>query len=159
MSAPVTSDRPSQSRVAGVLRVIARLWLGVSLTFAGISHLSFSREEFRAQVPAWVPVDEDFVVLASGVVEIVLGLALLFAIRRWRPVVGVVVAAFFLAVFPGNIGQWHEHVDAFGLDTDGKRLVRLFFQPVLIAIALWSTGGWTWLRDRVRRTDGPGDEG
>jgi len=151
MSTPVTSDRTSSSRAVGVIRVIARLWLGASLTFAGISHLSFSRQEFRAQVPAWVPVDEDLVVLASGVVEIVLGLALLFAVRRWRPIVGVVVAVFFVAVFPGNIGQWREHVDAFGLDSDGKRFTRLFFQPVLIAIALWSTGGWSWLRDRFGR--------
>ncbi|MET7770538.1 hypothetical protein [Nocardia sp. NPDC005366] len=151
MSAPETSDPTSPSRLAGVLRVLTRLWLGAGLTFAGISHLSFSRQEFRAQVPAWVPPDEDLVVLGSGVVEIVLGLALLFAIRRWRPIVGVVTAAFFIAVFPGNIGQWREHVDAFGLDTDGKRFLRLFFQPVLIAIALWSTGGWSWLRDRLRR--------
>lgn len=149
MSAP-TSGRTESSPVARVLRLLARLWLGISLTFAGISHLSFAREEFRAQVPEWVPVSEDFVVVASGVVEIALGLALLFAAERWRPIVGVVAAAFFVVIFPGNIGQYVEGVDAFGLDTDAKRLVRLFFQPVLIAIALWSTGGWTWLRARFR---------
>ncbi|AZG44542.1 hypothetical protein D7316_01128 [Gordonia insulae] len=117
--------------------------------FAGVSHLSFAREEFRAQVPSWVPLDEDVVVIASGVVEIGLGAALLLAPLRLRPVVGVVVAGFFVAVFPGNVGQWVEGVDAFGLDTATARFVRLFFQPVLIALALWSTGGWRWLRDRV----------
>ena len=100
-------------------------------------------------MPEWVPVGEDFVVLASGVVEIGLGAALLFAGARLRPIVGVVAALFFVAVFPGNVGQYVEGVDAFGLDTDAKRLVRLFFQPVLIAIALWSTGGWTWARGRL----------
>ncbi|MBH0779621.1 DoxX family protein [Nocardia bovistercoris] len=149
MSTPVTSNRPS--RVAEAIRTIARLLLGVALVFAGITHLTSAREEFQAQVPAWVPVDEDLVVLASGVVEIGLGLALVFVVRRWRPIVGVLAAAFFLVIFPGNIGQWREHVDAFGLDTDGKRFTRLFFQPVLIAIALWSTGGWSWLREKLRR--------
>ncbi|MGN2639822.1 DoxX family protein [Nocardia takedensis] len=143
-----TVDSSAESS-AGCLRTLARVWLGVSLVFAGISHLSFAREEFRAQVPEWVPVGEDFVVLASGVVEIGLGAALLFAGARLRPIVGVVAALFFVAVFPGNVGQYVEGVDAFGLDTDAKRLVRLFFQPVLIAIALWSTGGWTWARGRL----------
>ena len=128
------------------------------LTFAGISHLGPAREEFRAQVPSWVPVDEGLVVLLSGVVEIGLGLALLVAPLRARPVVGVVVAAFFVAVFPGNVGQWVEGVDAFGLDSDTSRFVRLLFQPVLVVVALWSTGGWAWLRGLrrpSRRPDGP----
>ncbi|UGT62717.1 hypothetical protein [Nocardia asteroides] len=151
VSTPEVADRTPSSPIVRALRLLARLWLGISLVFAGISHLSFARQDFQAQVPAWVPLNEDFVVLASGVVEIVLGAALLFAPLRWRPIVGVVAALFFVAVFPGNIGQWREGVDAFGLDTDTERLVRLFFQPVLIAVALWSTGGWSWLRERVRR--------
>ncbi|MFC8042028.1 DoxX family membrane protein [Nocardia sp. NPDC057353] len=151
MSTPEVADRTPSSPAVRVLRLLARLWLGISLVFAGISHLSFARADFQAQVPAWVPLDEDFVVLASGVVEIGLGAALLLAPLRWRPLVGVVAAVFFVVIFPGNIGQWLEGVDAFGLDTDAKRFVRLFFQPVLIAIALWSTGGWEWLRARVRR--------
>lgn len=150
MSASVTSDRNIAARLTGAVRVTARLLLGMGLAFAGISHLSFARQDFQAQVPAWVPIDEDLIVLASGVVEIALGLALLFAIRRWRPIVGVIAAVFFVAVFPGNLGQWREHVDAFGLDTDAKRLTRLFFQPVLIAVTLWSTGGWSWLLDKLR---------
>jgi uncharacterized membrane protein len=97
-------------------------------------------------VPAWVPVGEDLVVVASGVVEIGLGLALLALLlrpfARHRVVVGLVVAAFFVAIFPGNVGQWLEHEDAFGLDSDGARLARLAFQPVLVAWALWSTGAW-----------------
>ncbi|MDO7867076.1 DoxX family protein [Nocardioides jiangxiensis] len=128
-------------------RTLARLLLGAFLTFAGIGHLTFLRTEFRAQVPSWFPVDADLVVLASGAVEIGLGSALLLWARR-RVGVGFVVAAFFVAVFPGNIAQYLEHTDAFGLDTDGKRLARLFGQPVLVAWALWSTGA---LRDRVRR--------
>lgn len=132
-----------------VPRTVVRWLLGASLGFAGIAHLTTAREEFRAQVPAWIPLDDDLVVVSSGVVEIALGAALLGAPRRFRPAVGVVVAAFFVAIFPGNIAQWREGVDAFGLDTDTERFVRLFFQPVLVAAALWSTGGWRWLRDRV----------
>jgi uncharacterized membrane protein len=127
-------------------QVVARTLLGLLLALAGIGHLTNQREAFQAQVPAWVPIDEDLVVVASGVVEILLGallLALLVpALSRHRVVVGIVVAMFFVAVFPGNVGQWLERQDAFGLDTDAKRLGRLFFQPVLVAWALWSTGAW-----------------
>ncbi len=91
-----------------------------------------------------MPVDDDLVVLASGAVEIILGLALVLLGRR-RPVVGLVVAGFFVAIFPGNIAQYTEGTDAFGLDSDTKRLARLFFQPVLVAWALWSTRALRWL--------------
>lgn len=125
------------------VRAAARLALGGALVFAGISHLTFARRDFRAQVPDTLvelaPLDEDGVVLASGVVEIALGSAIAVAPRGIRPLVGKVAAAFFAAVFPGNISQWINHRDAFGLDTDERRFVRLFFQPVLIAWALWST--------------------
>lgn len=126
---------------------IAKWILGAFLTFAGISHLTFSRTEFLAQVPPWAPFDPDFIVLASGVVEIVLGLSLLF-LNQFSVQVGIVVALFFVAIFPGNISQYVNHVSAFGLDTDEKRFIRLFFQPVLVAWALWSTGAWTILRKK-----------
>lgn len=129
------------------LRTAARVTLGGALLLAGIGHLTAQREEFRAQVPDWFPVDDDTVVVASGVVEILLGAALIAAGRRRAPLVGIVTAGFFVAIFPGNIAQWVEGTDAFGLDTDTKRFARLFFQPVLVAWALWSTGGW----DRLRR--------
>jgi uncharacterized membrane protein len=54
--------------------------------------------------------------------------------------VGLIVAIFFILIFPGNINQYVNGVDAFGLDTDQKRLIRLFFQPLLVVWALWSTG-------------------
>jgi len=137
------SDAPPTS----LPRTLARWLLGAVLVGAGVSHLTFAREDFRAQVPGWFPVDEDPVVLVSGLVEISLGAALL-AWARGRVTVGFVVAAFFVAIFPGNIAQYVEGKDAFGLDTDQRRLVRLFFQPVLVAWALWATGAW---RDRPRR--------
>jgi uncharacterized membrane protein len=121
--------------------------LGGILVFAGVSHLTFAREEFVAQVPDWFPISDDPVVLVSGVVEISLGAALV-AFGRGRIGVGLLVAAFFIAIFPGNIAQYFEHTDAFGLDTDRKRFVRLFFQPVLVVWALWATAAW---RDRPRR--------
>jgi uncharacterized membrane protein len=120
---------------------LGRLLLGLFMIFAGIAHLTFARAEFQAQVPPWVPVPVDFVVLASGAVEIALGAAMI-VMRKRRAVVGLLLAAFFVAVFPGNIAQWVHHRDAFGLNSDRARLVRLFFQPVLIAWALWSTGAW-----------------
>ena len=115
--------------------------LGMALAYAGITHLTTKREEFQAQVPTILKSIADFVVLASGVVEIVLGLSLIF-LWRYRVQVGWVVAAFFVAVFPGNISQYVNQVDAFGLDSDRARFIRLFFQPLLVVWALWSTGAW-----------------
>ncbi|MFZ4519994.1 MAG: hypothetical protein ACOYOP_16505 [Microthrixaceae bacterium] len=135
----------------GPTRTVARYLLGAALLVAGVAHLTFQRQAFRAQVPAWFPVGEDLVVVLSGVVELGLGAALLLA-RRRVALVGLVVAAFFIVIFPGNIAQFLEHKDAFGLDTDGKRFARLFFQPLLVLWALWSTGGWRWLRARLSRS-------
>lgn len=137
MRALLFSPRPPTSLGRTVLRVL----LGAGLLLAGTGHLTFQRQEFQAQVPPWVPLDADFVVLASGVVELLLGAALLF-LGRWRVVVGLTVAAFFIAVFPGNVAQYVEHRSAFGLDTDQARFIRLFFQPLLVLWALWSTGAW-----------------
>ena len=120
--------------------------LGAALIYAGITHLTTNRTEFQAQVPTWVPFSADFVVLASGVVEIALGIAL--ASLQYRRQVGWLTAAFFIAIFPGNISQYVNGIDAFGLDTDQARLTRLFFQPVLVLWALWATG--TIVRSRVK---------
>ena len=128
-------------------RSIARRLLGAFLLFAGLSHLFWARSTFRAQVPGWLPLDVDLVVVASGVVEIALGLALI-TLTRHRVVVGWVVAAFLVAVFPGNVSQLVTHTDAFGLDSDLARWLRLPFQPLLIVWALWSTDAW---RRRPRR--------
>lgn len=120
------------------LRKAAQILLGGALTYAGITHLTTNRTEFQAQVPTWIPLSADFVVLASGVVEIALGIAL--ASLQYRRQVGWITAAFFVAIFPGNISQYVNGIDAFGLDTDQARLTRLFFQPLLVLWALWGTG-------------------
>jgi uncharacterized membrane protein len=121
------------------LQNLARLTLGSFMVAAGTGHLTFQRREFQAQVPDFVPLDKDTTVLLSGVVEIGLGLALLLW-KRERALLGLGLGAFYVAVFPGNVHQYTQRIDAFGLDSDEKRLARLFFQPVLVAWALWSTG-------------------
>ena len=120
---------------------IPQIILGLALAYAGIGHLTTNRTEFQAQVPTILKSIADFVVLASGVVEIVLGLSLVF-VWRYRVQVGWIVAAFFVAIFPGNISQYLNHIDAFGLDSDRARFIRLFFQPLLVIWALWATGAW-----------------
>jgi len=127
-----------------------KILLGLFLFTAGLSHLTWRRTEFLAQVPPWVPLDADLVVLLSGWVEISLGLGLLFLWRNRGAVVGVVTALFFIAIFPGNISQYVNGINAFHLDTDRARLIRLFFQPVLVAWALWSSGGWSWLKQKLK---------
>ncbi|TLV04098.1 DoxX family protein [Dyadobacter luticola] len=121
------------------LKTAGRILLGASLVYAGISHLTFARKEFRAQVPDFVPLKTDDTVVYSGFAEIALGAALIATPKRQRAKVGQFAAAFFTAVFPGNIAQYTHKRDAFGLDTDKKRFGRLFFQPVLIWWALAST--------------------
>ena len=129
--------------VISTLKTVLQLLLGAFLTSAGISHLGSNRTEFLAQVPTWLPLNGDFVVVASGIVEITLGISLItstFILKHYRKQVGIVVAIFFILIFPGNINQYVNKIDAFGLDTDQKRLIRLFFQPLLVIWALWAGG-------------------
>ncbi len=133
---------------SSVPRVIARLLLGAALIFAGVSHLTFARNAFYAQVPPWLPLNATFVIIASGVVEIGLGAAVLL-LRRRRVQIGWVVAVFFVLVFPGNISQFVTHSPAFGLHSDVSRGVRLLFQPLLVVWALWCTGAWSAFRRPV----------
>lgn len=133
-----------------LIQHVLRILLGAFMLLAGIGHLTFQREEFQAQVPRWLPDSPafmDFVVLSSGVVEILLGLGMIFLVKNSHKV-GIALAVFYVLVFPGNISQYTHEISAFGLDTDQKRLIRLFFQPVLILWALWSTNGWQFLFKR-----------
>ena len=123
------------------LKNTTQLLLGAALAYAGIGHLTTNRLEFRAQVPTLLKDYADFVVISSGIVEIALGLSLAL-LWKYRTQVGWLTAAFFIAIFPGNISQYVNHIDAFGLDTDRARAIRLFFQPLLVIWALWSTGAW-----------------
>ena len=129
-----------------ILRNGTRIALGAFMLFAGVSHFR-STQSFLAQVPPFLPARE-FLVQASGVVELALGLALLFASRN-RAYVGLVLAAFYVVIFPGNIAQYMTHTAAFGLDTDAARAIRLLFQPALIALALWSTGSHIQVRSWI----------
>ncbi|CAB4608825.1 unannotated protein [freshwater metagenome] len=129
-----------------LIRKATQVLLGSALIYTGISHLTTSRIEFQAQVPSWIPFSADFVVLASGVVEILLGLSL--ASLRYRKEVGIATALFFIAIFPGNISQYLNGIDAFGLDSDRARAIRLLFQPLLVLWVLWSTGAWRSIKKR-----------
>ncbi len=135
------------------LRAVVRLALAAFFAVAGIGHF-VATESFQAQVPPWMPAP-DLVIQVSGVLELGIALTLAFAPGRWRPLVGWAVAAFLVAVFPGNISQFVTGTDGFGLDTDRARAIRLIFQPVLIVVVLWSTGGWAAWR-RTRRASAAG---
>ncbi len=130
---------------------IFRILLALFMTYAGFSHLTFNRIEFQAQVPDWLPLSKDLVVILSGIVEMALGLALLFW-KKQRATIGWALAIFFVLVFPGNVAQYLDGKDAFGaLNSDRARLIRLFFQPVLIAWALWSSGAWRAWRNSKKK--------
>lgn len=134
-------------------QTVFRIILGLLMTLAGVGHLTFQRQEFLAQVPRWLPDNPafmDFVVLSSGVVEITLGLSMVF-LSKQKVKIGILLALFYVLVFPGNISQYTNGINAFGLDTDQKRLIRLFFQPVLIFWALWSTGAYTFITEKIKK--------
>lgn len=132
-------QQPKTTLIQQIFKVV----LGCFMLYAGYSHLTFNRLEFQAQVPNWVPLDKDLVVLISGVIEIILGLSMIFWNKK-RARIGIALAIFFILIFPGNVSQYLNKTDAFGaLDSDKARLIRLFFQPVLIIWALWSTGAWS----------------
>ena len=125
---------------SSVIQHIARVFLGLFLLTTGIGHLSWWRSDFQAQVPNWLPGSPDLAVILSGIVEI--GLALLLLFSKKRKQIGWITAVFFILVFPGNIAQFNSGTNAFGLNTDFARAVRLVFQPLLIFWAVWSTGAW-----------------
>ena len=125
------------SKIQDIFRVL----LGLLLLFTGTSHLTFARTDFLAQVPDWVPLEDDLVVLLSGIAEIALGL-MLVTLGRYKVYVGWLAAIFFIAIFPGNYAQYKNQMDAFGLNTDNLRLIRLFLHPLLVIWPLWSTGAW-----------------
>ena len=124
-----------------MLRRVPQILLGAALAYAGIGHLTNNRSEFQAQVPTLLEDYADFVVLASGAVEILLGAGLL-VLWKYRVQIGWLTALFFIAIFWGNISQYLNHTDAFGLNSDRARAIRLLFQPLLVIWALWSTGAW-----------------
>ena len=133
-----------------VTQNICRVLLGLFMAMAAIGHFTIQRQEFQAQVPDWVPVDKDVVVILSGILEATIGMVMIF-LTKHKVKVGIALAIFYVLIFPGNIAQYLNHTNAFGLETDQARLVRLFFQPVLIVWALWSTGFFTYLRNRKHR--------
>jgi uncharacterized membrane protein len=147
MRTPRLNHTPART---SIVQTVFRLLLGAVLLFAGTSHLTWSRMEFQAQVPRWLPLPADLVVVGSGLVELALGGALI-VLSRYRTAVGWIVAAFFVTIFPGNIAQYVDRIDAFGLNFDRARAIRLLFQPVLVAWALWATGAWPAARTSGRR--------
>ncbi len=134
-----------ENHKTNIIQNIARILLGLFMVLAAIGHFTFQRAEFQAQVPNWIPLSKDAVVILSGIMEISLGLGMIFWTKQ-KIKVGIALALFYVAIFPGNIAQYLNQTDAFGLNTDQARLTRLFFQPVLILWALWSTGALTYLR-------------
>lgn len=145
-----TADAKKPYNIISILQTLLQILLGLNLLFTGTAHLTWARSEFLAQVPRWVPLSGDVVVVLSGIVELALGASLIL-LRPYRVAVGWITAAFFVAIFPGNISQYINRIDAFGMTTDQARAIRLLFQPVLVIWALWSTGAWQAWRDSRRK--------
>jgi uncharacterized membrane protein len=140
-----TDNKFPKPEKTSIVQMIFRILLGAFLIFTGVGHLTFARAEFMAQALSWLPLNGDLVVVLSGIAEIMLGLGLVFLAKQ-RVLFGLATAVFFVLIFPGNISQYINRIDAFGLNTDQARFMRLFFQPLLVIWALWATGAWSALR-------------
>lgn len=130
---------------------IFRILLGSFMIYAGTGHLTFARVAFQAQVPTWLPMDKDLVVVLSGIVELAMGFSFVLW-NKQKVLVGVILAIFFVLIFPGNVNQYINRLDSFGLNTDTKRLVRLLFQPVLVLWALWSSGAIKYYKEHKKNS-------
>ena len=122
------------------------------MLYIGIAHLSFRRIEFQAQVPTWLTTDKDLmdlVVLISGYVEIALGILMILG-GKLKVKTGIALGIFYILIFPGNINQYIYEIDSLRLDSDNKRLIRLFFQPLLVLWAFWSTGALKHLKSKSK---------
>ena len=131
---------------------IFRVLLGLIMLYIGIAHLSFRRIEFQAQVPTWLTTDKDLmdlVVLISGYVEIAFGLLMILG-GKLKVKTGIALGIFYILIFPGNINQYIYEIDSLRLDSDNKRLIRLFFQPLLVLWAFWSTGALKHLKSKSK---------
>ena len=131
---------------------IFRVLLGLIMLYIGIAHLSFRRIEFQAQVPTWLTTDKDLmdlVVLISGYVEIAFGILMIVG-GKLKVKTGIVLGIFYILIFPGNINQYINEIDSLRLDSENKRLIRLFFHPLLVLWALWSTGALKHLKSKSK---------
>ena len=122
------------------------------MLYIGIAHLSFRRIEFQAQVPTWLTTDKglmDLVVLISGYVEIAFGILMILG-GKLKVKTGIALGFFYILIFPGNINQYINEIDSLRLDSENKRLIRLFFQPLLVLWAFWSSGALEFLKRKLR---------
>jgi uncharacterized membrane protein len=144
-------------RPGGGWRHHARWGLAVAMVFAGVSHLLMPTP-FVQHLPEWVP-GRDPLVALTGVLEIALGVALVYSKQR-RSLAGLAVAAFLVAVFPANVYVAVAAVDVEGQPGGAYPWIRLPFQALFIAWALWSTRPQpapAAQRPEVEGADGPHD--
>ena len=135
-----------------IIQNIFRILLGLIMLYIGIAHLSFKRIEFQAQVPTWLATDEgmmDLVVLISGYIEIAFGILMIIG-GKLKVKTGIALGIFYILIFPGNINQYINEIDSLTLDSDYKRLIRLFFQPLLVLWAFWSSGALRYLKNKSK---------
>ena len=115
------------------------VFTGVFMFVSGYGHLFLAAEEIELLVPAWSPISPKAMVIVTGYIEITIGLAFIF-LRSKIHIVGWILVVFLILVFPGNLYQYSNEIDAFGLNTPGKRLARLFLQPFIILWVLYVSG-------------------
>jgi uncharacterized membrane protein len=113
-----------------------RLAMALALFFVGADHW-LNPGRYLAMMPPWIPLHLELVLFA-GAAEIAGGAGLL--IPRLRRLAGVMLALYFVAVFPANLHNALNCLSVEGLPQAGRYYwLRLPFQPLAIWWALYST--------------------
>ncbi len=124
------------------MRAALRYSLAAIYVIAGVAHIR-SPAGFVQITPDWVPAPQ-FVVLATGLCEIVGAVALAF-VPRLRRAAGIGLAAYAVCVFPANINHAINDIAVGGVQMSWwYHGPRLLFQPVAVWWALWVGGVTDW---------------
>jgi uncharacterized membrane protein len=104
------------------------------LLFTAIGHFKFT-DGMMLMIPEFIP-EKRIIVYGTGVLEIVLGLALLFPNLRYAA--GIILILFFIMVLPANIFAALRHVDYETAAFTGNGTSYLWFRvPMQLLLIIW----------------------
>jgi len=104
------------------------------LCFTAIGHFKFPKG-MQAMIPEKIPFRKELVII-TGIIEIVAGIALLFPFLRHTT--GIFLIVFFIMILPANIHAAIRKIDYQKNSFDGKGTGYLWFRiPFQIFLIIW----------------------
>jgi uncharacterized membrane protein len=125
--------------------------LAIALILIGTDHW-LNPQRYLSMMPPWIPLHLELV-LFTGAAEIAGGLGLL--VPRTRRICGLMLALYFVAVFPANVHNALNGLAVEGLpQANWYYWIRLPFQPLAIWWALYAAELLRWPGAPQARTAG-----